>query len=253
MGYKERKTHLIFGTLIGVLFILVILALIFALADVNYDSLQFSLEKMGTLMGIFVSIFSLIITVFFAVISVSARNIQLSIDAANNKYIELEQKIQKIADDYEQFNITVRQSQEKIKQINEAKEKIENDLNKIKLPIENYLTELENRKKELDTFLYDYAQSLYDGFEVQIGLASSSGTSVSLLKDLYIKRARLSYKYPMLDVFLRKTLLNELGGSGGIQDVIPIQNIIDNENEPEEIKKIARKVLEELKKRLGIN
>jgi hypothetical protein len=116
----------------------------------------------------------------------------------------------------------------------------------------------QKRGKEYDKILKDYAQSLYDGFEIQIGLKTTSrsrtnGKSDILLQSLYINKARLSYKYPMLDVSLREALLNELGSIGEIQDVIPIQNIIDNENEPEEIKKIARKVLEELKKRLGIS
>lgn len=112
----------------------------------------------------------------------------------------------------------------------------------------------QKRQNEYDRILKDYAQSLYDGFEAQIGLASSSGrtTNTSLLKELQIKRARLSYKYPMLDDLKRIKLLLELGNIGEIQDIIPIQFIIENEDEPEEINKIAKKVLEELKIKLGI-
>jgi hypothetical protein len=112
----------------------------------------------------------------------------------------------------------------------------------------------QKRQKEYDKILEDYAQSLYDGFDAQIGLASSSGTTnnTSLIQQLRLKKARLSYKYPMLAVHNRIIMLAELGHIGEIQDVIPIQNLIDNENEQEEIKKVAQKILEELKKKFVI-
>ena len=54
------------------LFILVVLALIFATADINYDALFFSLDKTATIMGIFVSTIGIFITVYFVILAINA-------------------------------------------------------------------------------------------------------------------------------------------------------------------------------------
>jgi uncharacterized integral membrane protein len=131
---------------------------------------------------------------------------------------------------------------------------VDRNIRSAKEQLQKDIEDFQNRKKEYNKILVDYAQSLSDSLEIQIGLASSSsGTNnTSLLECLTIKRARLSYKYPMLGVLERVKLLINLGNVGELQDIIPIQGIIDNEREPEEIRKVAQKVLEELKKKCGI-
>ena len=127
--------------------------------------------------------------------------------------------------------------------IKSAKDKLQKDI-----------TDFQNRKKEYDKILKDFAQSLSEGLEVQIGLASSSGrtNNPSLIQSLRLKRARLSYEYPMLEVLERIKLLIDLGNVGEIKDILPVQNIIDNPNEQKEIKIVAQKILEELKRKCGI-
>jgi len=127
--------------------------------------------------------------------------------------------------------------------IKSAKEKLQKDI-----------TDFQNRKKEHDIILRDFAQSLSEGLEVQIGLASSSGrtSNPSLIMHLRLKRARLSYEYPMLELLERIKLLIDLGNVGEIKDILPVQNIVNDKNEPEEIKKVALKVVEELKIKCGI-
>ena len=128
------------------------------------------------------------------------------------------------------------------------------DIKSTKEKLHKDTVDFQNRKKEYNKILEDFAQSLLDGLDTQIGLASSprSNSNTSLLKNLPIKRARLSYQYPMLNMCDRIRLLTDLGSIGEIQDIIPVQNIIENENEPETIKTVAKEVMKRLKERLGI-
>lgn len=54
------------------LFVLVVLALVFATADINYDALFFSLDKTATITGILVSTIGMFITIFFVILAINA-------------------------------------------------------------------------------------------------------------------------------------------------------------------------------------
>ncbi len=128
------------------------------------------------------------------------------------------------------------------------------DIKSTKEILSNETKAFKIKQNEYDILLKDYALSLYDGFEAQIGIASSSGrtTNTTLIKELQIKRARLSYKYPMLNDLIRIRLLLELGNIGEINDIIPLLKLVENENESEVIKKITFDVVNELKRKYGI-
>ena len=129
----------------------------------------------------------------------------------------------------------------------DAKEKIHN----VTVDFQNLKIDYNKKLEDYDKVSKDFAQSLLDGLDAQIGLASNTNNT-SLKKELQIKRARLFYMYPMLIVSERIKLLLELGNVGEVQDILPVLKAIENENEPNVIKQIAKIVLEELKKRLGI-
>lgn len=268
MGLKKREY--IYIAVLALFCPIALLAFIYSVADIDIKQLGFSEGHLLSVVGIIVSTVGLIFTVYFVVLAVSARKIQFDIDDTLNKYNEL--KIQKqeikeelhrlnigkdkvgneIKDEFERLNRAKDKVKNDIENLNETKEKIRTELNDLRSPINNYLSEIKNRKKELDYLLSDYAQSLYESLEVQIGLASSSGKNPSLIKLLTLKRARLSYKYPMLKTSERLKLFGDLGNVGEPLDIVPVQNIINNESEPEEIKKVAFEVVERLNKKWSI-
>jgi len=69
---KETRRRKTYGILFIALFILVILSLTFSLADLDSPALTFSLDKVGSMMGIFVSAVALVITVYFVVLAIDA-------------------------------------------------------------------------------------------------------------------------------------------------------------------------------------
>jgi hypothetical protein len=69
---KETRRRITYGILFIALFILVILSLTFSLADLDSPALTFSLDKVGSMMGIFVSAVALVITVYFVVLAIDA-------------------------------------------------------------------------------------------------------------------------------------------------------------------------------------
>ena len=205
MKDKEKRTQIIFGSLFGVLFILVGLALVFAIADINYDSLSFSLDKGATLIGIFVSTVGLFVAAYFAILAIDAYS-----------------------------------SIQEIKKVKEAVLKDQEDITRIKEQLYGILIN------------QDYAKSLYDDLDAQIAVAELA-KSENLRNILTLHQARLSYRYPMLDKNIRLSLLLTLADIGELEDINKIIPITLNPNEDREIKEYAELVLEELKKRLGVN
>jgi len=69
---ENKRIHIIYSGLFGLLFILVVVALIFSIADIDCDSLSFSLDKGATLIGIFVSTLGLLVTAYFILLAIDA-------------------------------------------------------------------------------------------------------------------------------------------------------------------------------------
>ena len=109
---------------------------------------------------------------------------------------------------------------------------------------------LQKDTNEYNKISKDFAQSLLDGLDIQIALASKSGHKSkknSLLENLPIRRARMSYLYPMLSNETRLKLLTDLANVGDKTDIYHIKNIINNPDEDKEIQAKAQSVLTELK------
>jgi hypothetical protein len=64
--------------------------------------------------------------------------------------------------------------------------------------------------------------------------------------------ARLSYRYPMLDKNIRKTLLSKLYDIGKLEDINNVKLLILNPNEDTEIKEYAELVVGKLKEKFGV-
>jgi chromosome segregation ATPase len=234
---------------------IVILTLILALAKTPINNLIFSTDHLLTVTGIIVSTVGLVFTVYFVVLAVSARKIQKEIEDTQQKYEVLENKKQNIQDDFNELNRSKDKIQSDFTKLNAEKDNLQFDLNKLKQHTEEsdkQITELKTKIEKTETILLSYAETLYDELDIQIALAEKL-KSIELRNTLKIRRARLSYRYPMLDVETRIKLLLELGHVGNNDDIKFIENIIESANELQEIKTIAKIVLEELKKRLGIN
>lgn len=121
----------------------------------------------------------------------------------------------------------------------------------IKNDLKKELDAFRRKRTDYETVWKDLGQPLYELLDAQIALAaSSSRKSKSLLYRLYLERARFSYKYPLLDMNLRKKLFADLSYYGNLEDIAPVQGIIDNDAEPDEIKNLAREVLNAIKNRM---
>ena len=197
-------------------------ALTLAWADIDCNNLIFSIDKMSSLLGVFMSILGLFVTAYFVVLAIDAY--------AHIKEIE-KSKIE-VTNLIEEWKTIIKKAQKTI------------DSN----------IELTNKETQKVTQLLTYSNSLYEDLGQQIASEGSNDIKGKLNRrnSLKLKQARMSYLLPMLEIDLREKLLLQLGDIGEKQDVIPISNIIKNENEPERLKKVAKIVLEELKKKLGL-
>jgi hypothetical protein len=112
------------------------------------------------------------------------------------------------------------------------------------------ITELKNKIEKTEIILCAYAETLYEELDTQIALADKS-KSVELRNTLRLRRARLAY-LTTFDEETRTKLFLELAPLGNEDDVKSLEKIIENADELQGIKTIAKIVLDELKKRLGL-
>lgn len=235
-----KKREYIYITLFALFCPLTILAFISAVAHIEIDKLIFSEGHLLSLVGIIVSTVGLIFTVYFVVLAVSARKIQIDIDNAQDRCNELNNQKEQLKSEF-------------IK-LDGIREKNQTDLSEITKQVEilnKSTNEYKSSKKELENLLRDYAQSLFDGLETQIALAELS-KSVKLRNMLMLEQARLSYRYPKLDKQIRLTLLLRLADIGEVKDIYNIEMITYNPDDDNEIKKCAETVLDNLKKKFEI-
>jgi len=283
---KLKKRDYIYIALLAIIGILAICAFIFSFAPIDVKKLIYSEDHLLTIIGIIVSTVGVVLTVYFVVLAFSARKIQLEIygikkdfnDIDNQKgiiqigYAELESTKNKIQSQYETLESEKKSIQSQYETLESEKKSIQSEyetlvkekmniqsefeaLEKENTDIQSCLKDLKLQLKFMQTqniFYEDFAQSMLDGLESQMELAIFSKDSLKL-RELLIKRARLSYKYPILNVKERIRLLLELGNIGEEQDIIPVQNIIKDEDEQGTIKAVAIDVSKALNERFGIS
>ncbi|WP_455613508.1 hypothetical protein [Bacteroides congonensis] len=223
-NWKSPKMIKFHNTLFIVLFLLVGTALVFAVADIDCSSLIFSMDKLSTLIGVYVSVIGIFITSYFVVLAIDAYSHIKEIQKSKTKIEELIESWTKSADE--------------TKRITEAN-----------------VVVTEQRTKEAAQIIKSYSEILYDDLGEQIALEGGNFTGeeakIARRNALKLRQSRLSYTFPMLDLMTRIKLLLELASIGEEKD-IPIikEHIIENEKEPKELKEVAKLVIQELEKRL---
>ena len=253
---KIKKRDWVYVTLFALFCPISIWALIASLSKVQSDELVYSEAHLLTIVGILVTVVGLVITVYFIVLAISANTTKKEIEEAQKKYDELDRQKDTLETKLNDLVTKGNVFEEKIKSLVVEKEELTNQVSNIQNNLEQqktYLNEFANSIEQARNVMRDYSIFIYDDLDVLLAFAAKL-KSETLRDALTKKRARLAYKYPLLDISTRIKLLLELGNIGQQEDVANIQqNIIDNEKETEEIKSIARIVLDELTKKIGIS
>lgn len=239
------------------LFTLGFIALIYAISDLNCSSLNFSMDKLIFILGVFVSIVGLFATTYFVILAMDA---YAHIKEIEKVKIEIVQVAGTIKTQYQEATLAKTNMEGDIVKITEAKNTIDCDIshiNQAKEIIEHDVKTANLQIEKVENILKVYSEMLYEDLNERIAL-EGRGKTVGTDKNKIIRRnalklrqARLSYKFPMLAMNIREKLLLQLGDIGETIDVLPIQDITEDENEPENLKKIAEIVLQQLKKKTG--
>jgi len=109
----------------------------------------------------------------------------------------------------------------------------------------NMLDVFQRKIKRFDTLSNSYAHSLDTGLEMTITLAEIAPKSEKYRDVMVLEQTRLCYRFPMLDKERQKALLRNLAEIGEFEDIFGVQQYItDNPDEDEEIKELAKAVLE---------
>lgn len=204
MFIKRHRDKIYLGLFV-VIFSIATMGLVFSLSDINTNFLCFSSDKLGSIIGVFVSTVALVVTTYFVVLAISAYS-------------------------------HIRDIQQNRKKIDEL------------------ISDWINKNEQAIKLLRNYAETLYEEIDEEIALEELKNNDVSdkikRRNSLRIRRARLSYRCPMLDYKDRIKLLNELASIGELKDIRPIKELIVNEDG--DIKAAAELVLEDLQKKLGL-
>lgn len=235
--FKRHRIYFVF------LFILGFIALIYAISDLNCSSLNFSMDKLIFILGVFVSIVGLFATTYFVILAMDAYAHVKEIEKVKTEIVQIAENIKK---QYQETTQAITNMKCDIVKITEAKETIYDNVKKAKLQVE-----------KVENILNVYSEMLYEDLNERIALEGrgkklgADNNRITRRNALKLRQARLSYKFPMLAMDIREKLLLQLGDIGEAIDIPPIQNIIKDENEPEKLKKIAELVLQQLEKEVG--
>lgn len=235
--FKRHRIYFVF------LFILGFIALIYAISDLNCSSLNFSMDKLIFILGVFVSIVGLFATTYFVILAMDAYAHVKEIEKVKTEIVQIAENIKK---QYQETTQAITNMKSDIVKITEAKETIYDNVKKAKFQVE-----------KVENILNVYSEMLYEDLNERIALEGrgkklgADNNRITRRNALKLRQARLSYKFPMLAMDIREKLLLQLGDIGEAIDILPIQNIIKDENEPEKLKKIAELVLQQLEKEVG--
>jgi hypothetical protein len=234
------------GILFVILFIISGTALYLSFVHIDYSFFNITLKEVGNLLGIFVSTIGIIITAYFVILAIDAYSKVRKIDDARNEALTSKNE-----------TISIKEEVTLIKEeITSVEINAEHNLNELKKNVKNTTETIDKNKKviseqknQVEQLLKNYAETLYEEIDEQIEI-SLIDKAKERENALRIRRARLSYRFPMLDEEIRIKLLNELASIGEKYDIIHIQKIIQDREETRKIRDIAKRVLEVLKKRL---
>ena len=235
--FKRHRIYFVF------LFILGFIALSYAISDLNCSSLNFSMDKLIFILGVFVSIVGLFATTYFVILAMDAYAHVKEIEKVKTEIVQIAENIKK---QYQETTQAITNMKSDIVKITEAKETIYDNVKKAKFQVE-----------KVENILNVYSEMLYEDLNERIALEGrgkklgADNNRITRRNALKLRQARLSYKFPMLAMDIREKLLLQLGDIGEAIDILPIQNIIKDENEPEKLKKIAELVLQQLEKEVG--
>lgn len=234
--FKRHRIYFFF------LFALGFIALIYAVSDLDCSSLNFSMDKLIFILGVFVSIVGLFATTYFVILAMDA---YAHIKEIEKVKIEIVQTARTIKTQYQETTLAKTNIESDIVKITEARKIIEHDVKTANLQIE-----------KVEDILKVYSEMLYEDLNERIALEGrgKTGTDKNRIirrNALKLRQARLSYKFPMLAIDIREKLLLQLGDIGETIDIRPIQDITKDDNEPKKLKQIAEMVLQELEKKAG--
>lgn len=198
VGFGIRLAVLEIG--VALIALISILALIFALVDINSSSLVFSLDKGATIIGLVVSAAGLVVTAYFVVLAVNAYSYV-------KKIYELVELSETFEEEYhKQKNILERAAKFYVNYIAEDISERIDEANAMVSPADRAAGDVDSKKRE------------------EILLARR--------KEYRIKRAKLSIQFPDLDDELFNKLIIELGALGGESDLDEMlkykQNVTDS-------------------------
>lgn len=228
----ERKDWIFILCLIFVGIISVI-GLTLSLSDINCNFLQFSPDKLSNIISACVGSVALVITVYLAILAISAFSHIKDIEKTRKDIDESKSSIDQTKNNIQTFN----------GEIITKKEEIEACLNTTKITRDS----INNTYNQIKSFLQDYANTFYDEIDHFIGLADGD-KNIKHRDYLRTKQARMAYRYPMLDLDKRIDLLFKLAYVGEKEDIEPLMILVKNE-ENIDLKAAGELALEELRKK----
>lgn len=172
---------------VAVIAFISILALIFALVDIDSSSLVFSLDKGATIIGLVVSAAGLVVTAYFVVLAVNAYS-----------YVKKIYELVELSD-------TFKEEYQKQKSIFERATKF----------YVNYIAEEISERIDEANAMVSQADRTVDDVDNK----KAEEILLARRKEYRIKRAKLSIQFPDLDDELFNKLIIELGELGGESDL----------------------------------
>jgi septal ring factor EnvC (AmiA/AmiB activator) len=126
---RDKKDIIYFGWLV-LLSVIAICGLIFSLADIDCKALDFSANKLGSIIGTWVSAIAIVITAYFVILAIDAYAYIQDLRKGKEMLEEWNKKYEKASNEIEEWSKKRKKAEQKIQQAETTIEKKGTDFNK---------------------------------------------------------------------------------------------------------------------------
>lgn len=242
--------------IVAYIFVFLLLIDIFGILS-TVENFYFTSNQVSNLLGIIISCVSIVITAYFVWLAIDAFRKIKEIDEAKAKADELIQTAMSAKMIVSKAEVNAKKLSGLIEMAKSKIRKLENyskDIKLTKTKVEGIEETISNNYKKNKKLLEDASREIG---EILISFNESAVVHAEHEKDKNLKESslrrlyRLSYKYPyLLDEETRIIYIRNLASYGEESDIKQLEKICNSDTEDENIRDIAKIVLEELRNKL---
>lgn len=250
----KQERLITFSIIVSIIAVLLSIAAICLICTKNQFTFKFHASDLTDYLGLIISIFGVIATVYFVILGVHAHDLikptedaNRAIEQTQNEVIQSIENVKQDIQKTEQTQNGLNQRIETAEQVIKETELTQNEVIQRIKDTEQFSEETKQIQKEVKQCNIDLVNNSYMELSEQIALCKGNKNTKRYDRHVLLQ-ARLAFN-PYLDEEYRRKGLIRLCDLGEPQDCERLQKICDSPRESSQIKELARAAKEAIQKR----